>query len=252
MCDISDFIEKFKKLELEKNPNAIVSKLGHAVGYIRVSTKMQAIDGKSLDNQKIRIQEYCKEKNLILDDIYEDKGESGTKRDRKSLNKMLDSLYPDMKVLIYDIDRASRKLKDFLEIKELVHSKGCSIYVINKNLDTKNQTDEFILNIFSAWAEQEGVGIRDRIVKNMDTLAREGKLRTKPRFGYMIKDNEMIEDPQEQIVINAIKHLIDKDPKITVSAIVRELTKGGFKIRKCNKIYAQSIKNIINDNNLRP
>lgn len=47
-----------------------------AVGYCRVSTDEQIIDGFSLDTQKREIEEYCKNKDIQLLQVYIDAGVS--------------------------------------------------------------------------------------------------------------------------------------------------------------------------------
>ena len=53
-----------------------------AIGYIRCSTSSQAEDGVSLDNQRDRIENYCRYKGFELAGIIEDAGISGGKNRR--------------------------------------------------------------------------------------------------------------------------------------------------------------------------
>ena len=55
-----------------------------AVGYIRVSTEGQVINGASLDRQRERITEYCQTQGLNLIEIFADNGVSGGKPLAKS------------------------------------------------------------------------------------------------------------------------------------------------------------------------
>ena len=50
-----------------------------ALGYVRVSTSLQASEGVSLDNQKDRIRTYCQYRGFDLIGIVEDAGISGGK-----------------------------------------------------------------------------------------------------------------------------------------------------------------------------
>ncbi len=59
-----------------------VGVLRAAVGYVRVSTDMQANDGLSLDAQRSVISNYCSGPGLRLIKIFQDV-ESGGKADRK-------------------------------------------------------------------------------------------------------------------------------------------------------------------------
>ncbi|MCK4824919.1 recombinase family protein [bacterium] len=57
----------------------------NAIGYVRVSTKTQIRKGQGIRIQKDKIKEYCKNNNMDLLEIYEDKGISGAKADEESL-----------------------------------------------------------------------------------------------------------------------------------------------------------------------
>src|ERR1700736_4982536 len=59
-----------------------------AVGYVRVSTSMQAEDGLSLDAQRAAITAYCNAHDYRLLRIYTDV-ESGAKSDRRGLEDAL-------------------------------------------------------------------------------------------------------------------------------------------------------------------
>jgi DNA invertase Pin-like site-specific DNA recombinase len=59
-----------------------------AVGYVRVSTDMQAADGLSLDAQRAAIKSYCESVGLHLLQIHEDV-ESGGRADRKGLASVI-------------------------------------------------------------------------------------------------------------------------------------------------------------------
>ena len=77
------------------------------------------------------------------------------------------------------------------------------------------------------------------------------KSRTKPKFGWKVENGELVKDIAEQAIITYIKTLIDNDPKITTSQIVKILRKDSVKIRKCQNVYHGTVENIIQSNNLR-
>ncbi|MYL55439.1 hypothetical protein GLW08_19170 [Pontibacillus yanchengensis] len=67
-----------------------------AVGYIRVSSSMQAEEGLSLEHQENKIQQYCVKNNFKLVDLHKDEGKSGynvsQSRKRPGLILLLDSI----------------------------------------------------------------------------------------------------------------------------------------------------------------
>ena len=60
-----------------------------AIGYVRVSNEEQAKEGVSLDNQKAKIQAYCKLHDLVLADIIEDAGKSGKDLNREGIQAII-------------------------------------------------------------------------------------------------------------------------------------------------------------------
>ena len=70
-----------------------------AVGYIRVSTDMQAADGLSLDAQAAAIQQYCSMQGLKLVEIHKDVL-SGGKAERPGLQDALRALQRGVDVLV--------------------------------------------------------------------------------------------------------------------------------------------------------
>ena len=255
---INDLASRFQALQVNKKPTTkntdVQLGIGHAVGYIRVSTEKQASDSNSLEAQERKITDYCRLNNLILNknNIYRDAGISGGIRDRPELNAMLKSLLPGMKVVITDIDRIARNSEHFLNIKNNIHDKGCSMYIINRSLDTNNADAQLIISMLASIAEAERINTKARIKAVMKDMKDRGVLRCKPRFGWRVENKQLVENPEEQIVIEAIRQLIAEDAKMSLSEICRRLTAYGFCIRKSAKIYPTTVKNIIEANNLRP
>ena len=70
-----------------------------AVGYVRVSTEMQAADGLSLDAQTAAIEQYCAMQGLRLVEIHRDVL-SGGKSERPGLQAALRDLQKGVEVLV--------------------------------------------------------------------------------------------------------------------------------------------------------
>jgi len=84
-----------------------------AVGYVRVSTELQAQEGVSLDAQRDRIRAYCKGNGIELVAILTD-DTSGETMERPGLQKalaMLDSEAANSFVVV-KLDRLTRSLLD--------------------------------------------------------------------------------------------------------------------------------------------
>jgi DNA invertase Pin-like site-specific DNA recombinase len=120
-----------------------------AFGYLRVSTAGQAKDGYSLEEQRVRIIEYCQDQHLELVKTYEDAGISGAKVDEDGLivdRPGIQALLGDLKdsgvkfVVVLTTSRLWRS--DFAKVLIQRESKrdgvdvraiACSTYSIFKN-----------------------------------------------------------------------------------------------------------------------
>jgi site-specific DNA recombinase len=253
--------EKFEKIRERQNEKDLANRAkitnlsdgtGHAVGYTRVSTIMQVEDGKSLPAQKRTIEDYCLRNNLKLEHIYTD-GKSGGDHDRTDFNKMISDLLPGMKIVVISSDRFARSIEHVIQFKNRIHAQKCSIVIIDAGLDTANPISDMVFSVLSCFSELERRNTKAKISAVMQDMSREGTLKGKPKYGWkVVEKNKIIEDPDEQLVIGTIRDMIIDDPKITLTAIVNQLTDAKIIIRKCSKIYPTTIKNIIRDNNLRP
>jgi site-specific DNA recombinase len=96
-----------------------------AIGYVRVSTDEQ-VQGFSLDAQAERIRTYALSQDCSLVHIHRDDGYSAKDLNRPGTRLLL----ADVKagrvevILVYKLDRLSRRLRDLTEILDLVAEHG--------------------------------------------------------------------------------------------------------------------------------
>lgn len=96
------------------------SGIRRAVGYIRVSTDMQAAEGLSLEAQQAAIEQYCNLHGYRLSKVCRDVL-SGAKDQRRGVQDALDSLERGADVLIVlKIARLSRSIRHFRELYERI------------------------------------------------------------------------------------------------------------------------------------
>lgn len=136
-----------------------------AVGYIRVSTQEQASEGVSLENQEAKIRAYAELKDLELVEIIRDEGKSGKDIKREGVQKLI-SLSKRKEidaVVVYKLDRLSRKTRDLLFLVEDVFVKNEIIFhSLNETIDTTTATGKFFLTIMGSMAQLERDLISER------------------------------------------------------------------------------------------
>lgn len=111
------------------------------VGYIRVSTVIQANDGESLERQEEQIRAYCARKGIAKEDlqIIADKGLSGFKSSRPGFQELIHLCTGKQvkMVVVYDLSRLSRSVRDTLAfVEDIIQKYGIEFASIQNDIDT--------------------------------------------------------------------------------------------------------------------
>jgi DNA invertase Pin-like site-specific DNA recombinase len=136
--------------------------------YIRVSSEKQ----NTARQRKALKAEGCKV-------FYEEKL-SGKNTERPELQRMLSELQEGDIVIVHEISRLSRSVKDLLTIVEDIKKKGASLKSLNESwLDTtsENPMNEFLLNIFGSLAQLERGLTLQRQREGIEIAKKEGKFK---------------------------------------------------------------------------
>jgi site-specific DNA recombinase len=214
-----------------------------AVGYIRVSTEGQAVDGVSLEAQEAKIRAYAALNDIELAYIYSDAGLSGKRADnRPELQRalaMIDSGKADA-LVVYKLDRLARCTIDALEIAQALDKRGASLHSITEKLDTRSAMGRFFFTLVASLAEMERGIIAER------TLAAHAHKRTKGEatghapFGFKLASDDSTLEPyaDEQATLAMIESMLAEGRSLR--AITDELnrhkrpTKQGGKWQRSN------------------
>lgn len=129
-------------------------------GYARVSTKGQATDGNSLEDQTNKLREAGAVK--IFTDSF-----TGTKIDRPEFDKLLAALKEGDTLVVTKLDRIARSAIKGSELIQELLDKGVTVHVLNMGIMDNTPTGKLIRNVMFAFAEFE----RDMIIER----TREGK-----------------------------------------------------------------------------
>jgi site-specific DNA recombinase len=180
-----------------------------AIGYIRVSTEDQAREGVSLDNQESKIKSYAALNDLKLTEVIRDEGVSGKSLDRKGMTKLLDLVDSGRvnAVIVYKLDRLSRKTIDTLNLIEMFEGKGVAFHSISEKVDTKSATGRFFLTIISAFAQMERDLMAERTKDALSHKKEKGEWCGRIPYGFKIEDNRLVEDPEQIKVIQKAKRM---------------------------------------------
>lgn len=123
-------------------------------GYARVSTKGQARDGNSLEDQVSKLRAKGAEK------IYCDSF-TGTKKHRPELDKLLAELKAGDVLVVTKLDRVARSTIGGIELITELRERGVTVDIGNMGVLDDTPTGNLMMHIMLAFAEYE----RDMIVQ---------------------------------------------------------------------------------------
>ena len=121
------------------------------VGYARVS---KADDQDTAAQVKALRKAGCKR-------IFEEKA-SGGRWDRPQLHKALEQLQEGDVLVVWQLDRLSRSLKDLLHIMERVRDAGAGFRSITEAVDTTTAAGRMVMQVLGSFAEFERSMVRER------------------------------------------------------------------------------------------
>ena len=143
--------------------------------YTRVSTEDQAREGYSLDVQRDYLIDFAKREGFQIhfsdskSKIYIDDGFSGYSLDRPAMSQLLQDARArkfDL-ILVYKLDRFSRRLRDILNILDELDSLGVQFKSATEPYDTTTSSGKLMLQQLGSFAEFERNRIIERVVPGM-------------------------------------------------------------------------------------
>ena len=144
--------------------------------YVRGSTNEQ-----DTELQETALREYVESRGWTYE-VYRDKGQSGAKRVRPELTRLLADLRKrklDI-VVVWALDRLARSLRHLLEIAEQCQSLGVDLISLRQNIDTTMPAGRLTFQILGAVAEFEREMLRERVRAGMAQARRTGQRMGRP------------------------------------------------------------------------
>ena len=214
-----------------------------AVIYARVSTEDQAKHGYSLPSQLEACRKYAEERGWQVVAEITDDGVSGAKLDRPGLDRIRDMAQAGEidGVIVYDLDRLSRKAVYQMLIEEELGKAGTTIHYV---LGDYRDDDEGRLQkqIRAAIAEYERAKIKERMERGKRSKARRGLVVGAGRIPYGYRydgKGHLVVVEEEAHVVRLIFAWYTND-HLSIREIARRLSAKGFKTHQGKKRWAKS------------
>ena len=227
-------------------------------GYSRVSS-LDQLQGSGLNRQAQIIRSYCKQNKLHLVRIYEEKGISGTIKNRPAFSELISSCQIEgVKIVVIEsLDRLARELQVQLHLTTWLSSKSIQLISAQtaENISKALLDDPMrkaLVNIQGVFAELEKELLVKRMEKGRQIIREQGHRNGVP-LQVARNGNYKVEGPiylTERMpnLLNRILKL--NQQKIQKVQMVKILYKEGFKTRNNTPLSISSINRILKDNGI--
>ncbi len=217
-----------------------------AIGYIRVSTEGQAVDGVSLDAQRAKIAAWCELNDYVLTAVHVDAGISGKSADnRPGLQAALADCRKGSALVVYSLSRLARSTRDTLEVSDRLSKAGADLVSLSEKIDTTSAAGKMVFRMLAVLAEFERDQISERTATAMQFKKGKGERVGAVPYGFDLSDDgvTLVENDAEQAVIHQAREL--KASGLSLRAIAAELNKRGFNARNGSVFQANQIARMV-------
>lgn len=135
------------------------------IGYVRVSTSEQSVDRQIeiLTGEGV-------EEEYIFKDV-----ESGRKTDRDGLEEALDELREGDKLVVAELDRLGRSLRDHVNRMNEIDEKDAYFRAVKEGVDTETAQGEIVALVYALLAEIRARYIRERTKEGLEQAKKQGR-----------------------------------------------------------------------------
>lgn len=179
-----------------------------AIGYIRVSTEGQAVDGVSLELQRAKLEAWASLHDATLVAVFADEGLSGASADRPGLLQAIAAAKRARAALVvYSLSRLSRSTLDTLQLAGDLERAGCDLVSLQEQVDTSSPAGRVIFRVLAALAEFERDQLAERTRQAMQHLKAQGRVVGSIPHGYTRDGDRVIPNDAEQRVVALAREL---------------------------------------------
>ena len=140
------------------------------IGYARVSTEEQNLD-RQLDSLK----------EAGCEKIFQEKI-TGTKKERPELDKLMEQLRRGDLIIISDLTRLSRSVKDLFSLVDQIEKKGANIKSLKESwMDTSTPQGKLMFTIFAGISQFERDLISQRTLEGLAAARARGRNGGRPK-----------------------------------------------------------------------
>src|SRR5699024_9783065 len=178
-----------------------------------------------IDEQNIKIREYCEREGHEIYNLYEDRGISGKNiTNRPGIKQLLQDATENKfdLVIVWKLKKNRRKLLDILNIVELLNKHNIAFRSLTENFETETPSGKLQLNIMGAIGEFERETIAENVKMGLLARAKEGRWNGGVVLGYdLVELNNEGKKRKKKIINrkNKERHKTKRNREFAVSTV---------------------------------
>lgn len=154
--------------------------------YCRVSTELEEQEGSFEMQMSYYREKIGQSDTLELVGVYGDRGKSGLRTSRPSLQKLLADCEAgkiDL-ILTKSISRFARSMADCVDLIQRLREWRVTVFFEREGLQTDNRRIDLFMNIFAALAQEESNSISQNMIRSHEQYASVGRPFGRVSYGY--------------------------------------------------------------------
>jgi site-specific DNA recombinase len=152
--------------------------------YTRLSAEEAIRGGMSLDMQEARCRECAAAGGLPVSEVFSDYGFSGKTMRRPGFEEMRERLLDARGVIVWKLDRLSRRVRDIYGFLEWCREQGKDFISVHERFDTTTATGRGFLGVAAVFAQLEAEQVAERTREGNRHRASRGIWLYQAPFGY--------------------------------------------------------------------
>ena len=175
--------------------------------YIRVSTEDQAREGFSLGEQKEKLLQLCKFKELEVYKVYKDAGISAKDMEHRP---QFQGMLKDMKegklnyIVAYKLDRITRSVRDLEELISVLEQYNCFLLCDRDDVNTSTANGRFFVRMLTVLSQLEIEIVSERTKFGLNGAIKSGHIPGQRPFGYKSAEDKRM------VIDNATRPYVEK------------------------------------------
>lgn len=206
--------------------------------------------GYSFEEQEVRLLQRAKEKGFEVVGVYRDGGISGKNvTDRPEMKRLIQDIKTKRidVLMAWKMSRTFRKLKDLLDVFDIMKDNGCIFYFEKDGeIDPNSSSGKLHAQVLGMVAEIERDGIAENVAMGMEARAKAGEFNGgTPPLGYALENSRLVIIPEEAQIVRKVFDMYNSGSGY--KHIAQVLNNGGYRTKQGRLFSVGTIQGIISN-----